>query len=476
MASKKILVKNSGLEGTGTRQKALGTSEAHELEAQEKDLKYLWHPYTQMMDLEKNPPLLIKKAEGIKLFTDSNFYYDTISSWWCNLHGHNHPIIIKAINEQLKKLDHTLFAGFTNEPAIELAEKLIELTKPHFKRVFYSDNGSTAVEVALKMSYQYWYNIGRREKKQFISLDNAYHGDTIGTMAVSGDSIFNSVFSDLLKPSIKVKSPYCYRCPIDKTLENCQTACIKDLEQVLQKNHTYIAGIIIEPLVLAAGGMIIYPKEYLQKVGDLCQKYQIHLILDEVAVGFGRTGKMFAFENVNIKPDFLCLSKGLTNGVLPFSATLTTEIVFQAFYADFKDKKTFYHGHTFTGNPLGAITALANLRIFEEENSLENVKKVNLTLQQRMLKFLDYPFIGDVRIIGTICAIELVKNKKTKEPFSFEERIGYKIYLEGLKHQLVLRPLGNVIYLFLPLVTTESELQIILKNLHEVVFKTFKMQ
>jgi len=302
-----------------------------------------------MKDCRKLPPILIEKAKGMKLYDNKgNYYYDTISSWWCNVHGHNHPKIKEAINRQLYSLEHVLFAGFTHKTAILLAERLVSATPKNLTKVFFSDNGSTSVEIALKMSFQYWQNIGRRKKIKFISLDYGYHGDTIGTMSVSGVDLFNKVFSPLFFSSFKVPSPYCYRCPMGKERSSCKMECIRPLEEILRERNGEIAAIILEPLVLAAGGMIVYPLEYLKRVGELTKRYNVHLILDEVATGFGRTGKMFACEYAAIKPDFMCLSKGISAGYLPLGVTLTTDKVYRAFYADYDRKKTFYHGHTYT--------------------------------------------------------------------------------------------------------------------------------
>jgi len=440
-----------------------------------KDLKYIWHPYTQMKDCPKFPPILIEKAKGIKLYdAQGNFYYDTISSWWCNVHGHNHPKIKRAINSQLNKLEHVLFAGFTHKPAIQLAEELISIASSNFKKVFFSDNGSTAVEVALKMSFQYWQNSGKKKKVKFLSLDYAYHGDTIGAMSISGVSLFNRTFSPLFFPSFKAPSPYCYRCPLDKDKSSCNIDCIRFLEGVLKKRHSEIAAIILEPLAMAAGGMIIYPIDYLKKAAHLARKYKVHLILDEVATGFGRTGKMFACEYAKIKPDFICLSKGITSGYLPLGVTLTTQDIYQAFYADYDKKKTFYHGHTYTANPLSCAAAIASLKIFKEEKTLEKVKELIPIFRQNLLEFQDLSFVGDVRQIGLIGAIELVKNKKTKKPFSFKERVGLKIYKEGLKESLLLRPLGNVIYFYLPLAIRQAELSTILRESFKVIKKIKK--
>jgi adenosylmethionine-8-amino-7-oxononanoate aminotransferase len=423
-----------------------------------------------MKDCETDPPILIERARGLKLYeAKGGFYYDTISSWWCNIHGHNHRKINKAVKKQVGLLDHVLFAGFTHKPAIILAKKLTAIAPKGLSKVFFSDNGSTAVETALKMSFQFWQNIGREKKTKFVSLDHAYHGDTVGAMSLGGVDLFNRVFIPLFFRSFKVPSPYCYRCPMGRQNLSCRIDCIQPLESLLKKRSAEVAAIILEPLVMAAGGMIIYPKEYLKKAADLAKKYEVHLILDEVATGFGRTGKMFACEYVKIKPDFMCISKGLTSGTLPLAATLTTEKVYRAFYGEYKRKNTFYHGHTYTANPIACQAALANLEIFEEEGALAEVKKLMPILHRGLEGMRGLEFVGDVRYMGMIGAIELVKDKGTKEAFGAEERIGYKIYKKGLMKRLILRPLGNIIYLYLPLSTKEKELRFILRRLYEIL-------
>ncbi|MFH1281254.1 MAG: adenosylmethionine--8-amino-7-oxononanoate transaminase [Candidatus Omnitrophota bacterium] len=424
------------------------------------DSKYTWHPYTQEKEAAGLPLVLITKARGIKLYdVEGNFYYDTISSWWCNVHGHNHPRIKEAIRKQVNLLEHVLFAGFTHKPAIELSSKLIALTKNKFNRVFFSDNGSTSVEVALKMSFQYWHNIGRQGKTKFVSLDHGYHGDTIGAMSVSGLDLFNAVFSPLLFAAYKVPSPYCYRCPMKKEKSTCAIDCLKPLESLLLDKHEEICALIIEPLVMGAAGMIIYPKEYLEKAAALAKRYKVHLILDEVAVGFGRTGKMFAYEHASaIQADFLCLSKGITSGYLPLAVTLTTEDIYRKFYGDYEKRKTFFHGHTYTANPVSCSAGLASLRIFKEEKTLQKVRKLMPFFYQGLEKFRDLALVGDIRYIGFIGAIELVKDKKTKEGFGLKRRLGLEVYKRALKENLVLRPLGDIIYLFLPLCTSKAEI------------------
>jgi adenosylmethionine-8-amino-7-oxononanoate aminotransferase len=431
-----------------------------------KDLKYIWHPYTQMQEAGKSPPVLIERARGIRLFdSQGKRYYDTISSWWCNVHGHNHPAIKRAIKSQLNALEHVLFAGFTHKPAILLAEKLISLAPGRLAKVFFSDNGSTAVEIALKLSFQYWHNNGLTGRTKFISLDYGYHGDTVGTMSLSGVDLFSQLFTPLFFPGYKVPAPYCYRCPMRKSKESCAIDCIGPLEKLLRQRHAEICAMILEPMVLGAGGMIVYPKEYLEKAAQLCKRFNLHLILDEVATGFGRTGKMFACEYArDITPDFLCLSKGITAGYLPFAATLTTDKVYRAFCSTRDRKKTFYHGHTYTANPLACRAALASLEVFKKERALDNVKRVAPFFHCRLEEFRNLDLVGDVRYLGFIGAVELVEDKATKKAPDPRKKIGHKIYTQGLKVGLLLRPLGNIIYFFLPLCTTSTQVRDILKR------------
>ncbi|MFC1763970.1 adenosylmethionine--8-amino-7-oxononanoate transaminase [Planctomycetota bacterium] len=436
----------------------------------ERDLSRLWHPFTQMKEAQDTPPILIKRAQGLRLYDDQDrWYYDTISSWWCNIHGHNHPHIRAAIEKQLKELDHIQFSGFTHRPAIELAERLVALTPAGLDRVFYSDNGSTAVECALKMSLQYWRNSGRPDKQRFICLDHGYHGDTVGAMSVGGRSVFNQAFAPMLFDTDQMPTPYCYRCPVNQDKDSCNLACIKPLEEKLSQAHAQTAAIILEPLLLAAGGMIVYPPAYLRRVAELAHQYHIHLILDEVATGFGRTGTMFACEQAEVVPDFLCLSKGLTSGTLPFAATLTTEDVYAAFYDDYVKHKTFYHGHTYTANPLGCAAALATLDIFKEDDTLEQARPLMERLSAAQDDFRQLSLVGDVRGLGMVMACELVQDKQTKQSFLAERRLGKQVYERGLKEQLVLRPLGDIIYLFLPLAATAEQLETILERTYGVL-------
>ncbi|MHC4221892.1 MAG: adenosylmethionine--8-amino-7-oxononanoate transaminase [Planctomycetota bacterium] len=436
----------------------------------EKDREYIWHPYTQMKDCETLPPILVDKAEGIKLYDDrGQFYYDTVSSWWCNVHGHNHPKIKAAIAKQLDKLEHVLFAGFTHKPAIRLAERLVAVSPENLTKVFFSDNGSTAVETALKMSFQYWHNIGQKKKKKFVALDHAYHGDTLGAMGVGAVEEYNALFSPLFVSSYKVASPYCYRCPVGKERSKCNIDCIGSLEDTLKKHGDNIAALILEPMMMGAAGIIVYPGEYLRKAAELAKKYNVHLIADEVATGFGRTGKMFACEHADVEPDFMCLSKGITSGYLPLAATLTTEKIYDAFYDDYENRKTFCHGHTYTANPIACAAAVASLELFEQEDTVKKANQLEPILREGLEKMRELRYVGDVRTIGMIGAVELVSDKKSKKPFVSERRIGLEVYKMALERNLLLRPLGNVSYLFLPLCVKAEELTFILDNFYAVI-------
>ncbi len=435
-----------------------------------KDLRHSWHPYTQMSVLAAEPPLQVERAEGLFLFdTDGNRYYDVISSWWCVVHGHGHPRIREAAARQMERLDHVLFAGVTHEPAVRLAERLAALAPEGLSRVFFSDNGSTAVEVALKMSLQYWGNTGREEKTEFLCLDRGYHGDTTGCMSVSGVEAFQRAFRPILFPVRRVPAPYCYRCPEGRTYPACGTACARAVADALKDGHGRIAAVILEPLLMAAGGMLVYPPAYLAEVARLARAHGVHLIVDEVATGFGRTGTMFACGQAGVSPDFLCLSKGLTSGTIPLAATLTTPEVFGAFLGAPDGGKTFYHGHTYTANPTGCAVALASLDLFEENGVVEHVARIAPRLGEGMRAFADLPAVGDVRHLGMVAALELVRDRETKEPLPWNDPVLTAVRREGLRRGLFLRPLGNVVYLFLPQCTAEAELDDILSRLGDVL-------
>ena len=437
----------------------------------EKDLKYIWHPFTQMKDYENDQPIIIDRGEGIYLWDLlGNKYIDGISSWWVNTLGHSNKRLNDALKRQTDKIEHVLLAGFSHKPAIELAEKLVNLTPKELTKVFYSDNGSTAVEVALKMAYQYWQQKGKSSKSRFIALKNSYHGDTLGAVSVGGVDVYHQTYKPLLFEIYQAESPYCYRCSCNLERNNCNFKCLKSMENILEEHSDEIAGVIIEPLIQAAGGMIIYPAEYLSRVRKLCDKYGVLLIDDEVAMGFGRTGKLFAFEHANIVPDIMCIAKGLTAGYLPLSITMTTEEIYQAFYDDYPKLKTFYHGHSFTGNPLAASVAVENLKIIEEDKIIESLEPKILKLKSELEKFKILDCVGDVRHLGMIGAVEIVKNKTTKEKFPFKDRIGLKIYRECLKRGAILRPLDNIIYFMPPYVITEEEIT----RLTDIAYQSLK--
>ena len=448
---------------------------------QEKDRKFIWHPYTQMKDFEKRDLLMVDRAEGVFLYdVQGRRYYDTISSWWCVMHGHNHPLIKKRVKSQLDRLEQVHFAATSHETAVELAEYLISITPPPLSRVFFSDNGSTANEVALKMSFQYWKINNQPKREKFISLEHGYHGDTIGTISLGGVPAFEGPFKPLTFDSYRIPAPYCYRCPAgcpqpeksswNSTDEgpfsslNCSLECLDPLRKLLEERGNTIAAFILEPLMMGAGGIIVYPKQYLSEAVSLCRSHGVHLIFDEVATGFGRTGTMFALEQAEVSPDFLCLSKGLTGGYLPLAATLTTDDIYQAFYADYSEGRTFFHGHTFTANPLGCAAALGSAEVFKQENIIENLGEKILRLQQGKERMAGLPHIGDIRGTGMAAAFEIVADKESREPFPASRRVGWQVYLAGLDNGVILRPLGDVIYLFPPLCITNEQIDDILER------------
>lgn len=425
----------------------------------EKDKKYVWHPDTQMKEYETEDPIIIEKGKGIYVWdVEGNKYIDAVASWWVNTLGHSHPRLNKALCEQVEKIEHVLLAGFSHAPAIELAEELVRISAPSLTKVFYSDNGSTATEVALKMAFQYWQQSGKPHKTKFAALESSYHGDTLGAVSVGGVDTFYKIFKPLLFDIFQAKSPYCYRCPMNMEKGSCDIACIDSVEEIFKNHHEEIAAMIVEPLVQGACGMRMYPPQYLKKLRELCTKYDILLIDDEVAMGFGRTGKMFAYQHADIEPDIVCLAKGITAGYLPLAVTITNEKIYNAFY-DKSIYKAFFHGHSFTGNPLAAAIAVENLKIFKDENIIENLQPKIQLLKQETQKLYNLKHVGDVRQTGMIVAIELVKDKDTKEEFDASVRIGKKVYNEALKLGAILRPLGHIIYFIPPYVITKEEIR-----------------
>lgn len=428
-----------------------------------KDRQYVWHPFTQMKDYATQDHLLITKAEGALLYdADGKAYYDTISSWWCNVHGHGHPRIKATIQRQLEQFDHIMFSGLTHQPGIELAEKLVEITPEGLSKVFYSDNGSTAVEVAIKMSFQYWQQIGQKTKTNFIFMDNSYHGDTIGAVSVGGVDLYHAMFKPLLFHAHRVPSPDLRKLAGARTPEREAALAADALEAVralFAERADTLAGIIVEPMIQAAGGMVMYPAAYLAGLRELCAQYNVHLIADEVATGFGRTGRMFACEHAGISPDILCVSKGLTAGLMPLAATLCREEIYAAFYDDYATQKTFFHGHSFTGNPVAASVALESLRLFKDEAVLEQSQNAAVTLGRQIRAFADLPHVADIRHLGMIAAFDLYRDAASKTPFDATERVGYQVYQAGLQEGLILRPLGDTIYYWLPLCIAPAQIE-----------------
>ncbi|MDF2722496.1 MAG: adenosylmethionine--8-amino-7-oxononanoate aminotransferase BioA [Paenibacillus sp.] len=435
-----------------------------------KDRQRVWHPFTQMKDYAEQDHLLIEKAQGIYLYdADGNRYYDTVSSWWVNVHGHGHPRIKQAIARQLEETDHIMFSGFTHRPGIELADKLIAIAPPGLGKVFYSDNGSTAVEVALKMSFQYWRHTGHPRKTKFAYLTNSYHGDTLGAVSVGGVELFHAAFKPLLFDGYAIEGPAISEWSGGKPAPEAAAQAVSDaLEAVRQRfeqSADEIAGLIVEPMIQAAGGMLIHPASYIAGLRELCTRYEVHLIADEVAVGFGRTGTMFACEHAQVTPDLLCLSKGLTAGMLPLAVTLCTDHIYEAFYDDYETLKTFFHGHSFTGNPLGCAVALESLRLFEEDRVLDHVGAVSRALGEQLQRLESFGHVAGIRQLGMVAAFELVEDKASRRPYPFAERRGYRLYGEALKEGLILRPLGDTIYYFLPHCTS-------IDQLHDIVDRT----
>ena len=426
-----------------------------------RDLTCIWHPYTQMKTALA--PLPVVRGEGVYLFTeDGRRLLDGISSWWVNIHGHAHPALNAALAAQAAKLEHVLFAGATHEPAIALAEQLKTILPPGLTRIFYSDNGSTAVEVALKMAWQYWQNRGEA-RRNFIGLHHAYHGDTVGAMSPSESTAFSKPFEGLLFPVHRVHSPHCYRCPLGLKRSECTIDCLGDLERALAEHRGFVAAVIVEPMLQGAGGMIVWPAEFLSGVRRLCDRYDTLMIADEVLTGFGRTGRMFACEHADVSPDLLCLSKALTGGYLPLAVTAATERIYEAFLDDDRSK-AFFHGHSYTANPLGCAVALASLELFRTEGTLTRVKAMEKQFRERLEPLRGMRIVGDVRGIGGVAAIELVA-----ETGGYFDSIGPRLYEAFLKRGLLLRPLGNILYFMPPYAITDQEVNWAFDQIAEVL-------
>lgn len=434
-----------------------------ELSLEEKDKKYLWHPFTQMQDWEADEILVIESAEGVYLKdTRGRRYLDGVSSLWCNVHGHQVPELDQAIRDQLGKVAHTTFLGLSSVPAIELAEKLIALSPSGIERVFYSNSGSEAVEIAIKIAFQYWSHRGQPEKKEFVRLTHAYHGDTLGAVSVGGIDIFHEIFGPLLFKTHAAPAPYVYRWPGGGTREQVRDRALLALEDLFKAQHERIAAFVMEPLMQGAAGMIDQPEGYLRRVRELTKKYGILLVLDEVATGFGRTGRMFACEHEEVSPDILIAAKGLTGGYLPLAVTMVTEAIYRAFCGGYTELKTFFHGHTYTANPLACSAALANLRLFESRHVLKAMIPKMELLEKKLRRFGALKHVGDIRRVGMMAGLELVRDQETREAYALGEKIGIRVVQRAREKGAILRPLGSVIVLMPPLGMTEAELEILL--------------
>ncbi len=449
---------------------------------QKKDLEYIFHPCSQMKDYEKLPPMVIKKGKGVYLIDENGKrYMDCVSSWWVNLFGHCNERINKALNRQLESLEHTIFANFTHEPAIELGERLIEVVPKGLKKLIFSENGSSAVEIALKISFQYHQEKGNTKRKKFVSLKNAYHGETLGALGVTDVNLFTELYKPLIKEALKVEGPDCYRCSWNKKPVNCEAECFIHMQELLEENGDEIAGVIIEPMVQGAAGMNMYSPKYLKKLRALTIEKGVHFIADEIAVGFGRTGKMFACEHADISPDIMCVGKGLTAGYFPMALTLITDEIYNTFYKDYLEGGAFLHSHSYSGNPLGCSVAVETLKIFKEEDILKEVEKKAQYLEKKAREiFENHKNIGEYRQIGFIGALELVKDKEKKERFKSYERATYEIYKIGLEKGIIIRPLGDVVY-FMPPYTIELDeidfmLEKCLESIEEYLIKRKNME
>ncbi len=456
----------------------------NEIDWQKEDLKYIWHPCSQMKDYESLPPIVIERAKGINLYdTDGKCYKDVVSSWWCNLLGHCNEKISARLKEQADKLEHVIFANFSHKTIIELCIRLSKLMPKGLVKFNFADNGSSSIEMAMKMSFQYFQQVGKPNKTRFMALTDAYHGETIGALSVGACDLYSKIYKPILMDVIRIQAPDCYRCPFNKNRDNCDCECFIDAQKQFEKYGNQTAAILVEPLLQGSAGMKIYPALYLKKLRKLCDEYNVHIIADEIATGYYRTGEMFAFNHAGVSPDLMCLSKGLTGGYMPMSVVVTTDEIYNAFYDDYLKYKAFMHSHTYAGNPLGASCALGVLDILEEGSIQKHLKEVTLYFNNLIKEnFLNLSFdgklsaagAGEVRSIGLINAIELVYNKNTKQSFDYKTRLGYQIYKKALKKGVLLRPLGDVIYFNPPLIIEKQDMDFVVKVARDCTIEAMK--
>jgi adenosylmethionine-8-amino-7-oxononanoate aminotransferase len=420
---------------------------------------FVWHPYTQMKDWPKFD--VISKGKGMWLYdTHGNAMMDGVASMWCNVWGHSNKELTDSMIKQTRKLQHSSLFNLTNNRAEELAEKLVKLA-PGMHRVFYSDDGSTAMEISAKMALQYWHNIGEKKKTKFVSLENGYHGDTAGTMSLGYVPSFFSKFKPMLFPVLRTPSPNRYRLPKGYSFDEYQEFCLEKIEQTLAKNDN-IAAFVMESGAQIAGGVVIYPKGFQKKIGNMCKKYNVLFILDEIATGFGRLGSMIEYQTQESIPDIASFGKMLSGGYLPLAATLASKKIYDSFLGEYKDMKHFFHGHTFTGNPIACATALTNISLYKKYNLISKIKKRAIQIQSRIEEISNLDLVGDVRHKGLLMGIELVSNKKTKNPVSSQKRLPQKIFIEAKKHGIYQRTLGNIVMVIPPLAISEKELDFLL--------------
>jgi adenosylmethionine-8-amino-7-oxononanoate aminotransferase len=429
------------------------------------DREIVWHAFSQMSEYE---PLIIQRAQGCTLVDiDGREYLDGVSSLWCNIHGHRHPRLDAALRAQLDQVAHVTSLGASHPTTIKLAKRLVDLAPAGLRHVFFSDDGATAVEVAIKMALQYWRQRPdpRPAKTTYLALGNAYHGDTLGSVSVGGVERFHAMFEPLLFEVLRAPAPDLYRLPAGVTRANALAHYLGEAERILSESHQRIAAVVIEPLVQAAAGMVMHPPGYLAGLAALARRYDVLLIADEVAVGFGRTGRLFACEHERVTPDLLCLAKGLSGGYMPVAATLATDEIYNAFLGSYAESKAFFHGHTYGGNPLGAAVALATLDVFEEERTLERLPPKIERLAGHLSRIAHHPHVGDVRQCGLIAGIELVRERATKEPYPWEEKRGIRACDAARRQGVLVRPLGNVLVVMPPLAITLDDLDRILAAL-----------
>jgi adenosylmethionine---8-amino-7-oxononanoate aminotransferase len=435
------------------------------------DRSYLWHPFTQMQDWMRDEPCIIESGEGHYLVdVDGRRYLDGVSSLWCNVHGHRRRELDQAIEAQLGKIAHSSFLGLSHVPGIELAEKLIRIVPAGLRRVFYSDDGATAVEAALKIAVQYWQLTGASRRTKIASVAEAYHGDTVGSMSVGYAETFHRFHRSLLFPVLRLNPPHVFRYFERMSDEEALRAAIEEAKAKLVGEKESLAALIVEPLMQGAAGMWAHSVEYLRALREICRDQRILFIADEVATGFGRTGKIFACEHAAVAPDILCVAKGITGGYLPLAATVATEEIFAAFLGEYKEYKSFFHGHTYTGNPLGCAAALASLKLFESEKILDRMQpRIDYVRQRLAREFQPLHHVADIRQWGFMIGIELAEDKETRHSYPVEKRIGHKVILEARRRGVIIRPLGDVVILMPPLTMADDELKTLLDVVYDSV-------